>query len=228
MTEAKNKKPKWKVFGYAAVAAVALAWVVGVMDNLGKAYRPLSSVGRFVEAHGITAALRNETVRTHVGKDLLAKLHSDGIACFGLARAIDLDGDGVKSDLAVVFKRTETPNNCDEAADSPDDAAFFKLVWNGFRFVGDPDLPGAVTAWNFAGPAAFREAADSSYPTIDVYMLTDEHIVDAAQIDTVTAAEYTGTNYVETKDGKAAWGHHGSLDLKGQFQFRRQALDPQT
>lgn len=181
----------------------AIAALAAVVKNVDALSGPLAGAGLFLNERGTAALLRNAGYRDRTASRLLAEQHPDRIACLARAVPIDLDGNGVKSDLAIVFQRTERPGRC-EALESAQDAAFFVSAWNGYRYVGDPELPSALTSWNFAGPAAFREAADSSYPSIQVFMVRDGRIAEVGSIDTVTPAEYTGTSYVPSKDGRSA------------------------
>lgn len=181
----------------------ALAAAAGVVGNVETLSAPVKAVSSFIGERAAAVILRQPTIRTHLAKGQLADRDPQSLTCFDSADLIDLDGNGVKSDLAVVFRRAATPGDCRSAG--PPDAAFFRWTWTGLKFVGDPPLPEGMTAWSFVGPAAFREAADSSFPIIHVFMLKDGQISDVAQIDTVSATEYSGTKYVETEDGAAAW-----------------------
>lgn len=206
-----------KLFTVAGILGLigALSALIKNVDALSK---PMAGVGLFLNERGTAALLRSDGYRNKAAAALLAKQHPDGIACYLRSVPIDLDGDGVRSDMAVIFQRTEKPGDC-KIVEGPEDAAFFVSAWNGYRYVGDPELPSAVTAWNFAGPAAFREAADSSYPTIHIYMLEDGKIAEVGGIDTVTSAEYTGSTYIASKDGRSAM-------VLTQASITRVGLDP--
>ena len=192
-----------KLFTLAGIIAL-IATLAALVKNVDALSGPMASVGLFLNDHGTAALLRSDGYRNRTAARLIAQQHPDNIACYLRAEPIDLDGDGVKSDIAVIFQRTEKPGDCKHLDGSPEDAAFFISAWNGYRYSGDPELPQAVTAWHFAGPAAFREAADSSYPAITIYMLKDGKIAEVGAIDTVTSADYTGASFVPAKDGRSA------------------------
>ncbi|WP_321917446.1 MULTISPECIES: hypothetical protein [Paraburkholderia] len=195
-------KRSWRLFRFSSIVA-ALAAAAALFGNVKTLSEPFTAVSSFVGERLAAVILRQPTIRIRLAKALLADRDAQRLACFDSANPIDLDGNGVKSDVAVLFRRALTPGDCQNAG--PLDAAFYQWSWTGFKFVGDPPLPDGLTAWNFVGPAAFREAADSSYPVIHIFMLRDGQISDVGQIDTVTAEEYAGTDYVATDDGKAAW-----------------------
>jgi hypothetical protein len=193
-----------KLFLKIGTIGTALGIVTGFISNFEKLSDHIIKISAFVSNRATASVLANNTLRDILGKWLLQRKFLDGNACFLRSYPIGLNGDGVKSDLVVTFQRTIKLHDCSRI-DSPEDAAFFQSTWNGFHYVGDPELPQAQTVWNVAGPAAFREAADSSYPTIDTYMLKGKEIIKICCVESVTMGEYTSTNYIESKDGKSAW-----------------------
>jgi hypothetical protein len=176
---------------------------------------PLLFVGSLLGSQGVAGALYIDPVKDWLGRRVLRASHEEGFVCFKNAEPFDLDGDAVKSDIAVVFYRTATRGDCSRPDLSPLDAAFFRLAWDGFRYVGETDYPNDVAWWNFKGPAAFRLAAYSNHPDVEVYMLRDGKIARVANIGTLSQGGYAAPEFFESRDGKSAWVITASVSKAG-------------
>lgn len=201
---AEPKTIRVRTIAIVGAVVAAIGGISGFLGNIEHLSGPFARIGVFVGEHGAAAAIAQNSIRDRLARAALERVHPDGLACFESAVPIDLNGNGVKSDLAVVFRRTAKPKDCRDLG-SPQDAAFFISAWNGYRYVGDPELPAAVTAWHFAGPAAFREDFSSTYPPLYVFMLRDGKIAKVGGIETVSSDDYGSTEYIDAKDGRSAW-----------------------
>ena len=195
---------RWRFLRIGALIS-GLAAIAGIIANLNTIAPVFSQMSEWSRESIFSSYLSVRPFRDHEAKALLARRYG-GVACFDAAKRVDLSGRGLKADLAVTFSRTANPGICNVDI-TPLDAAFFKSHWNGFKFVGDPELPhDADTAtWSFAGPAAFREVTNSSHPDVEVFMLRNGWIQKVDAIGTFAGGGYRGTSYIETKDGRSAW-----------------------
>lgn len=214
-----------------------LASTGAVLGDLHQGYslvaEPIKSLSAQVRDR-LTAYRLNSTrgYADTLGRKQLAALPFGTSSCFTSTVPLDLDADGIASDLAVLFHRKSEGQNCEIAAGSPEDAAFFKSDWSGLRFVGNPELPKAITSWRFAGPVAFRLAADGNYPTLFVFMMKDGRMSMISGLDTTAFYEFKDIRVIENSNGKSAWALADSFIAEAGVDYRGhpfvRELDPKT
>jgi hypothetical protein len=207
---------------------VVLGTLTGVVGNVGKVSGWVADTMPWVADHVMATRIALDSQRRALGTSLLGRTFPKGAACFSDAQAVDLDGDGVTSDLAVFFHRADGKGVCNDDS-SPIDAAFFRRDGFGDAFAGSMPLPPDIDVWRVVGPVVFREIANGSSPEIDAYMFYDGKMHLVGNIDSTSAGDYEGTNYLPQADNQGALAFNQAGMWRVRFdKIRKAVVEPVT
>jgi hypothetical protein len=179
------------IVGFVASLAAFIGNAEKIWDFAAKIFPSLSQ-------RAMAASLAWQTPRDYFGRRHLEEQFAGANPCLVNSARLDLDGDGVRSDLIVLYsEKTADPPLCPEEGTSKaageqnelyGDAVFYRWSGTGFVFAGNP-RSWSDSTWTDASPVILRTIGGLDQPPLEVYALQGDQVGKIGELKAYTDGE---------------------------------------